>query len=192
MTAKSPFSLSEEFNAASYFVDRHMAESRSDRVAIECEDRRVTYRQLFEQVNQVGNSLKNLGVRPEERVFLLLLDTPEFAASSGMLVPGILIPCHQPCAMAGSALISLMCANGISSELLKAHSLSAPRTLRTRLPPEYLLAIYFDPDRTAPVRSMGNKFAARAHRTLFRVSIGVTLIEVEETDAAKDADVIDK
>ncbi len=51
-----------------------------------------------------------------------------------MLVPGSLSPCHQPCAMAGSALISVMCANGISSELLKAHSLSAPRTWRTRLP----------------------------------------------------------
>jgi benzoate-CoA ligase len=81
MTAKAPFLLPEEFNAASYFVDRQMAEGRGERVAIECEDRRVTYRQLFEQVNQVGNSLRNLGVRPEERVFLLLLDTPEFAAS---------------------------------------------------------------------------------------------------------------
>src|SRR3984893_4606815 len=81
MTAKSPLTLPEEFNAASYFVDRHMAEGRGERVAIECEDRRVTYRQLFEQVNQVGNSLRNLEVRPEERVFLLLLDTPEFAAS---------------------------------------------------------------------------------------------------------------
>lgn len=81
MTEKSPFPLPEEFNAASYFVDRHMAEGRSEKVAIECGDRRVTYRQLFEQVNQVGNALKNLGVRPEERVFLLLLDTPEFAAS---------------------------------------------------------------------------------------------------------------
>lgn len=77
----SPFLLPEEFNAASYFVDRHIAEGRGDKVAIECGDRRVTYRQLFESVNQVGNALKKLGVRPEERVFLLLLDTPEFAAS---------------------------------------------------------------------------------------------------------------
>jgi benzoate-CoA ligase len=81
ITAKLPFSISDEFNAASYFVDRHMAEGRGEKVAIECEDRRVTYRQLFEQVNQVGNSLKKLGVRTEERVFLLLLDTPEFASS---------------------------------------------------------------------------------------------------------------
>ena len=77
----SPFPLPEEFNAASYFVDRHIAEGRGDKVAIECGDRLVTYRQLFESVNQVGNALKKLGVRPEERVFLLLLDTPEFAAS---------------------------------------------------------------------------------------------------------------
>src|ERR1700693_1700161 len=53
-----------------------------------------------------------------------------------MLVPGILIPCHQPCTMAGSALIPLMCASGISSELLNAHSLSAPRTCNSRLSPE--------------------------------------------------------
>jgi benzoate-CoA ligase family protein len=77
----SPFPLPDEFNAASYVVDRHISEGRSDRVAIECEDRRVTYRQLFESVNRVGNALQKLGVRPEERVFLLLLDTPEFAAS---------------------------------------------------------------------------------------------------------------
>ncbi len=62
-------------------MDRHIAEGRGQKVAIECEDRRVTYRQLFDSVNQVGNALKKFDVRPEERVFLLLLDTPEFAAS---------------------------------------------------------------------------------------------------------------
>jgi benzoate-CoA ligase len=81
MTTNSPLSLPEEFNAASYFVDRHIAEDRGEKVAIECEERRVTYRELFQTVNQVGNALKSLGVRPEERVLLLLLDTPEFAAS---------------------------------------------------------------------------------------------------------------
>ena len=77
---KSPFPLPEEFNAASYFVDRHIAEGRGDKVAIECGERRVTYRELFEQVNRVGHALKKARVRIEERVFLLLLDTPDFAA----------------------------------------------------------------------------------------------------------------
>src|ERR1700689_4561865 len=77
----SPFPLPEEFNAASYFVDRHIIEGRGEKVAIECEDRRVTYFELFESVNRVGHAIKKLGDRIEERVFLLLLDTPDFAAS---------------------------------------------------------------------------------------------------------------
>src|ERR1039457_1288251 len=77
----APFPLPEEFNAASYFIDRHIAEGRGEKVVIECGDRRVTYRQLFESGNQVGNALKKLDVRPDERVFLLLLYTLESVAS---------------------------------------------------------------------------------------------------------------
>ena len=73
--------LPDEFNAATHFIDRHIADGQGPKVAIECEERHVTYQQLFEMVNRVGNSLRKLGVRIEERVFLLLFDTPEFAAS---------------------------------------------------------------------------------------------------------------
>jgi benzoate-CoA ligase family protein len=81
MNAGAPIPFSDEFNAAAYFIDRHLQEERSDKIAIECEGLCVTYRQLYEGVNRVGNGLRKLGVRIEERVFLLLLDTPEFAAS---------------------------------------------------------------------------------------------------------------
>src|SRR5579863_7628041 len=80
MSSVAPIFLPDEFNAASYFVDRHIDAGRADKVAIECGEVHVTYRQLFERVNQVGNGLRRLGVRIEERVFLLLLDSPEFAA----------------------------------------------------------------------------------------------------------------
>ena len=79
MSSVAPIFLPDEFNAASYFVDRHIEDGRADEVAIECGEVHVTYRQLFERVNQVGNGLRTLGVRIEERVFLLLLDSPEFA-----------------------------------------------------------------------------------------------------------------
>src|ERR1700676_5028799 len=81
MSSVAPIFLPDEFNAASYFIDRHIQEARADKVAIECGEVHVTYRQLFERVNQVGNGLRTLGVRIEERVFLLLLDSPEFATS---------------------------------------------------------------------------------------------------------------
>jgi len=71
--------LPTTFNAASHFIDRHIAEGRQQKVAIECGDEQVTYAQLFERVNRLGNALRQLGVRPEERVGMLLLDTPEFA-----------------------------------------------------------------------------------------------------------------
>ena len=75
------FIVPDEFNAATYFIDRHIAAGRGEKVAIECGERRVTFQQLFETVNRMGNCLRKLGVRIEERVILLLLDTPEFAAS---------------------------------------------------------------------------------------------------------------
>src|SRR6266404_7815468 len=81
MSSATPIVLPDEFNAASYFVDRHIKDGRADRVAIECGEVHVTYRQLFDRVNQVGNGLRTSGVRIEERVFLLLLDSPEFAFS---------------------------------------------------------------------------------------------------------------
>ncbi|HWY43745.1 MAG TPA: AMP-binding protein, partial [Candidatus Sulfotelmatobacter sp.] len=70
--------LPETFNVATHFVDRNVQEGRGAKVAIECGDERVTYQQLLENTNRVGNALLALGVRPEERVLLLLLDTPEF------------------------------------------------------------------------------------------------------------------
>ncbi len=70
------------FNAATYFVDRHLDEGRAASMAIECGDRRLTYRDLFEQVNRIGTALKAaLGVRSEERVLLLMRDGPEMIAA---------------------------------------------------------------------------------------------------------------
>ncbi|AOY59274.1 MULTISPECIES: benzoate-CoA ligase family protein [Desulfococcus] len=67
--------LPEHFNAADYFVDRNIREGRKDKVAVVCEDRQLTYGQIQEGVNRIGNGLRALGVRMEERVALLLLDT---------------------------------------------------------------------------------------------------------------------
>ncbi|MBT1076484.1 benzoate-CoA ligase family protein [Geobacter grbiciae] len=67
--------LPETFNAADYFIDRNIREGRGDKLAVLCEERSLTYRQLQEGVNRFGNALKSLDVRMEERVALLLLDT---------------------------------------------------------------------------------------------------------------------
>lgn len=70
---------SEQFNAAEYFIDRHMNEGRADKTAILCEDRQYTYGEVHTQVNRFGNAIKEYGLRMEDRVAMLMLDTEYFA-----------------------------------------------------------------------------------------------------------------
>src|SRR5437879_3785542 len=70
--------LPEILNVATYFVDRNVSQGRAQRIAIECADEKVSYQQLLDRTNRAGNVLRELGVRIEERVLLLLPDVPEF------------------------------------------------------------------------------------------------------------------
>ena len=74
-------SVPDHFNIADYLVDRHLREGRGGRTAILCGDDAVTYAQVAERSNRVGNGLRSIGLRRDERVMLLLLDTPAFAYS---------------------------------------------------------------------------------------------------------------
>jgi benzoate-CoA ligase len=85
----------DDFNAAAYFVDRHIEEGRGDAIAIECEDRRVSYTSLYEYVNRTGAALRSeIDVRPGERVLLLMLDGPEmvFAFFGAIKIGAVPIP----------------------------------------------------------------------------------------------------
>ncbi|HXA95666.1 MAG TPA: AMP-binding protein, partial [Candidatus Dormibacteraeota bacterium] len=66
------------FNAATFFIDRHIAEGRAGKIAFFHDGGSLTYGQLAELVDRTGNALLDLGVRPEQRVLCLLLDSPEF------------------------------------------------------------------------------------------------------------------
>lgn len=71
--------LPERLNAASVFVDAQLTADRESKAAILSGDRVITYRDLAEYVNRFGNALLQRDVRMEERVALLLPDSPEFA-----------------------------------------------------------------------------------------------------------------
>lgn len=82
MTASIPqIVIPEQFNAASAFLDRNVQEGRATQPAIYYQGQTFTYGQIAELANRVGNGLRDLGVEQEQRVALLLLDSPEFAAS---------------------------------------------------------------------------------------------------------------
>ncbi len=68
----------EPFNIAEYLIDRHVAEGRGNKVAIWTPSREVTYADLLDNVNRFGNTLKNFGIRPGDRILMVVKDCPEF------------------------------------------------------------------------------------------------------------------
>ena len=73
--------LPDQFNAATAFLERNLTEGRGDKPAIYYEGETYTYNQIAELANRIGNGLLDLGIEIEQRVALLLLDSPQFAAS---------------------------------------------------------------------------------------------------------------
>ena len=66
----------ERYNAAA-LVERHL-ESNAAKLAYVAADATLTYGDLYRQVCRAGNLLRELGLRREERVLLVLDDTTVF------------------------------------------------------------------------------------------------------------------
>ena len=70
--------LPARFNVAVPFVDRHLVEGRGAKAAIRTLHETVTYAQLAERVNRAGNALLALGLKPADRVLMVVKDCPAF------------------------------------------------------------------------------------------------------------------
>ncbi|MGD0236667.1 MAG: benzoate-CoA ligase family protein [Syntrophorhabdales bacterium] len=70
----------EFFNAADYFVDRNIRQGRGHKVAIYTEHRNYTYNDVHKMTNKTANALRDLGVRFDDRILMLMLDVPQFYA----------------------------------------------------------------------------------------------------------------
>jgi benzoate-CoA ligase len=68
-------------NAAEHLLGKDALARKGASVALECGDRSLSYTELAAQTARVANALRARGVRPGDRVLLLLRDTPEFAAT---------------------------------------------------------------------------------------------------------------
>jgi len=86
--------FSERLNVATVFVDRHLQEGRAEKAAILCGDETVTYQGLYEGVNRFGNALLGLGIRMEERVAIIMPDSPEcvYAFFGAIKIGAVAIP----------------------------------------------------------------------------------------------------
>src|SRR3569833_3441017 len=72
-------SVSEgSYNAVTWLLDRNVGEGRGDKLAFDDTVAALTYGELQQQTRRAANMLRRLGVRREERVAMIMLDTVDF------------------------------------------------------------------------------------------------------------------
>jgi benzoate-CoA ligase len=75
---KPQATIPRDYNAAVDLVERNLAAGRGDKVAFIDDRGRYTYAELAQRVDRAANALRALGLEPEQRVLLCLLDTIDF------------------------------------------------------------------------------------------------------------------
>jgi benzoate-CoA ligase family protein len=72
--------IPDQLNLATYYLDQNVTAGRGDKNAIYYKDEKYTFNDLCGLTNRIGNVLKELGVGFEDRVLLVLQDSPEWLA----------------------------------------------------------------------------------------------------------------
>jgi acyl-coenzyme A synthetase/AMP-(fatty) acid ligase len=70
--------MTQLFNACEYLLDRRLAAGDGPRLALTGAAGELTYAQLHDRVGRTATGLRAIGLRPEQRVLMLMADTPEF------------------------------------------------------------------------------------------------------------------
>src|SRR6201996_1885906 len=68
------------YNAVTWLLDRNLEAGRGDKLAYTDTVSELTYRALQQQTCRIANLLRRLGVRREERIAVIRLDTVDFPA----------------------------------------------------------------------------------------------------------------
>jgi benzoate-CoA ligase family protein len=66
------------FNASEYLLDRHIRAGRGNRIALTGVAGDVSYAGLAERVRHAARGLRSLGLQAEQRVVMVMTDSPEF------------------------------------------------------------------------------------------------------------------
>jgi benzoate-CoA ligase family protein len=72
--------MTELFNASSYLLDRHIDNGDGGRLALTGSQGELSYGQLHDRVRRVAGGLRHVGVQPEQRLLMMMSDTPDFVA----------------------------------------------------------------------------------------------------------------
>jgi benzoate-CoA ligase family protein len=68
----------ERFNLADYFLYHNLEEGRENKTCLYFKDQSFTYGDVARMSNRAGNTLRDLGLDVEERILIILPDSPQF------------------------------------------------------------------------------------------------------------------
>ncbi len=82
------------FNASEYLLDRHVRAGRGARIALTGAAGDVSYAELAERVRQAARGLRSLGLHAEQRVVMVMTDSPEFVITylAAMRIGAVPVP----------------------------------------------------------------------------------------------------
>src|ERR1700761_2008893 len=71
--------MTQLFNASEYLLDRRLAAGDGDRLGLTGPAGHLSYAELWERVRRTAAGLRALGVQPEQRILMVMADSPHFA-----------------------------------------------------------------------------------------------------------------
>jgi benzoate-CoA ligase len=150
--------IPRHYNAAVDLVERNLVAGRGERIAFIDDANRYTYRELAERINRCANAWRQLGMRMEDRVVLLLHDGIDFpVAFLGAIKAGVVpIPCNT--LLTAAEYEYLLADSRARAVVLSAPLLAVVAPLKARLPQlEHLIVsgnsdAQLSAERRAPLR----------------------------------------
>jgi acyl-coenzyme A synthetase/AMP-(fatty) acid ligase len=70
--------MAQLFNACEYLLDRRLAAGDGQRLALTGPAGDLTYAELHDRVRRTAAGLRAAGVQPEQRVLMVMSDSPDF------------------------------------------------------------------------------------------------------------------
>jgi benzoate-CoA ligase family protein len=86
--------MAQLFNACEYLLDRRLAAGDGERVALTGPAGDLSYAGLWDRVRRTAAGLRSVGVRPEQRILMVMADSPHFVVVylAAMRVGAIPVP----------------------------------------------------------------------------------------------------
>src|SRR4051812_32157017 len=84
------------FNIGSELLQRNLRAGRADSPAVWFAGKTFSYSEIAARVDRIGAALLRAGVQPEQRVLLVLQDSPDLACAylAAMKIGAVAVPCN--------------------------------------------------------------------------------------------------